>query len=167
MATLTPKALTKTAFAAYGQIVETCNASSMTINQGLTTRYHDLFRIDVSRKGGHPIGSVFRTQPLTLPHRVTIMERHPLGSQAFIPLDERPFLILVGSAGESLKAEDLELFLTNGKQGVNINRNTWHHFNIALGSTQDFLVIDRGGPGRNLDEIEVQGEAWVGPIHES
>jgi len=167
MTTLIPKALTKTAFEAYGQVVETFDARSMTINQGLTTRYHDLFRIDVSRGGGHPIGNVFRTQPLPLPHRVTVMERHPLGSQAFIPLDAKPFLVLVGSVGESLQAEDLELFLTNGRQGVNINRDTWHHFNIALDSTQDFLVIDRGGPGRNLDEIEVQGEAWIGPIHES
>ena len=164
---LTPKALTKAAFAAYGQVVETLDARSMPINQGLTTRYHDLFRIDVSRKGGHPIGSVFRTRPLPLPHRVTIMERHPLGSQAFIPLDEKPFLVLVGSAGESLTAEDLELFLTNGRQGVNIYRNTWHHFNIALGKTQDFLVIDRGGPGRNLDEIEIQGEAWIDSVHDS
>lgn len=162
---LTAKPLTHDAFVAYGEVVETINAQSMQINQGLTTRYHDLFKIDTLQKGGYPIGNIFRTHPLPLPHRVTVMERHPLGSQAFIPLNDKPFLVLVASAGESPKAEDLELFFANGNQGINIHRNTWHHFNIALGETQDFLVIDRGGPGKNLEETEVKGEAWIDPVY--
>ncbi len=166
MITLAPKALTSESFDAYGQVVETHNAKSVLINQGLTTRYHDLFRIDVDQQGGYPIGNIFRTQPLPLPHRVSIMERHPLGSQAFIPLHEKPFLVLVGNKGDSLRADDLELFLSNGRQGININRNTWHHFNIALDGTQDFLVIDRGGPGKNLEEIEVRDEVWIGAMHD-
>ena len=156
MITLTPQALTSESFDTYGQVIETHKAKSISINQGLTTRYHDLFRVDVDHQGGYPIGNIFRTQPLSLPYRVSIMERHPLGSQAFIPLHDKPFLVLVGSKGDCLKAEDLELFQTNGRQGININRNTWHHFNIALCDTQDFLVIDRGGPGKNLEEIKVQ-----------
>lgn len=161
------KELTAEAFAAYGQVVETANALSMPINQGLTTRYHDLFRIDASQQGGYPIGNIFLTQPLPLPHRVKTMERHPLGSQAFIPLHDKPFLVLVARGEESVEARNLELFVTNGHQGINLSRNTWHHFNIALGETQEFLVVDRGGPGMNLEETEVQGEAWIDPVDES
>lgn len=158
---LVPKALTARAFAPYGQVAETANAKPVSINRGLTTRYHELFTVDVSSQGGYPIGNIFRTAPLPLPHRVTVMERHPLGSQAFIPLQAEPFLVLVAGPGDSLRAEDLELFLTNGEQGINLFRNTWHHFNIVIESVQEFLVVDRGGPGENLEETGVVGEAWI------
>ena len=131
------------------------------INHGLTTRYHDLCNIDTSDQGGRAIVSVFRTSPLALPHQVRFMERHPLGSQGFIPTTDIPFLVLVGRKCETLTGADLTLFATNGKQGVNIKKNTWHHFQIVLERTADFIVIDRGGEGENLEEIEVDGDIWI------
>ena len=89
------------------------------------------------------------------------MERHPLGSQAFIPLDETPFLVLVALSGNNPTAEDLKLFSTNGRQGINFFKNTWHHFNLVLKDSQDFLVIDRGGPGNNLEEKNIEAEVWI------
>ena len=96
-----------------------------------------------------------------MPHKVEIMERHPLGSQAFIPTEKTPFLVLVGNPGEQLREGDLTLFRTSGHQGVNLHRNTWHHFQIVLGHTQDFIVIDRGGPGANQQEIGIEDDIWI------
>jgi len=149
-------------FERYGEVVDLDDARQFPINNGLTTRFHDLLTIDADSENGHPIVNVFRTSPLPLPHRVKIMERHPLGSQAFIPMEDTPFLVLVAAPGDKPGADDLELFVTNGKQGINLFKNTWHHFQIVLDHTQDFLVIDRGGSGDNLEEIELSGEAWIG-----
>ena len=77
------------------------------------------------------------------------MERHPLGSQAFIPLSGRPYLVVVGRD----KPENLEVFLAGPTQGVNYRAGTWHHYSLALEAPSDFLVIDRVGPGENLEEV--------------
>ena len=162
---LQPVPLSAEKFASFGEVVELESARQLQINQGLTTRYHDLFEIDASDQGGRPIVSVFRTAPLPLPHQVTVMERHPLGSQAFIPVERNPFLVLVAPAGEKIRAADLCLFITNGKQGINLWKNTWHHFQIVLGRTQSFLVVDRGGKGNNLVETPVADQpVWI-PEH--
>ena len=174
---LTPIPLTAKRFAEFGEVVELAHARQISINHGLTTRFHDLLTIDANDRGGRPIINVFRTAPLPLPHRVKIMERHPLGSQGFIPMSEQPFLVLVANpstrssarsstkAPEKLSQNDLTLFVTNGRQGINLKKNTWHHFQIVLGGVQDFIVIDRGGSGDNnadnLEEIEVDGEVWI------
>ena len=159
MIDLHPVPINSENFAPFGQVISLDNAHSYPINQGLTTRFHDLMDIDVSDEGGRPIVNVFRTQPLPLPHVVKIMERHPLGSQAFIPLDGEPFLVLVAPPQSKLQAEDLRLFVTDGCQGVNFYKNTWHHFQIVTDHCRDFIVIDRGGDGENLEETEVIGDA--------
>ena len=69
--------------------------------------------------------------------------------------------MLVASAGDSVPVENLRLFITDGEQGINLHRNTWHHYQLVLNERTDFLVIDRGGPGQNLEEIEVEGEAII------
>ena len=158
---LRPVPLTRETFMEYGEVIEIENARQIPINQGLTTRFHDLCNIDTNEQGGRAIVSVFRTSPLVLPHQVRIMERHPLGSQGFIPTVEVPFYVLVGRERSPLTAEDLTLFVTNGHQGVNIKKNTWHHFQIVLNRIQDFIVIDRGGGGQNLEEIELDSEVWI------
>ncbi len=161
MNSLTPQPLNTEAFAPFGEVIDCRRAKKISINNGLSTRFHDLFNIDVSHQQGHPLVNLFRTRALLLPHQVTTMERHPLGSQAFIPLDQRPFLILVATAGNQIEVADLRLFISDGQQGVNLFKNTWHHFNIVLEGEQDFIVIDRGGAGENLEEIQVRGEAWI------
>ena len=158
--------MTKAAFAAFGEVVELQGARQIPINDGLTTRFHDLFTIDVNDDGGRPVVSVFRTAPLPLPHRVRSLERHPKGSQAFLPVDEIPFLVLVAASTGSASPvvpSDMSLFITNGRQGVNLYKNTWHHFHIVLGKPRDFIVVDRGGgaDGDNLEETCVNGEVWI------
>jgi ureidoglycolate lyase len=161
MIELASQALSAEAFAPFGEVIDLENAKQLSINQGLTTRYHDLFNIDTAEQGGRTIVSVFRSSPLPLPHKVEVMERHPLGSQAFLPIDDDPFLVLVGGPGDALNDEDLILFHTNGKQGVNFFKNTWHHFQICLGRTRDFIVIDRGGSGENLEELKLTQEIFI------
>ena len=163
MTELTALPLSADAFADFGEVIDLEAARRIPINDGLTTRFHDLFTIDALEAGGRPIVSVFRTAPLPLPHRVRVMERHPRGSQAFMPMDDLPFLVLVGSGGDAPRAGDLSLFITNGKQGVNLYKNTWHHFQIVLGKQRDFIVVDRGGGNGddNLEEIHIEDEVWI------
>lgn len=141
-------------FALFGDVIQTEGRDCFPINQGSTQRYHDLAKIDVSAEGGFPIVSIFRAKPLSFPLIVRMMERHPLGSQAFIPMEEHPFLIIVAPSGE-FNSNALRCFLTCGQQGVNYHRNVWHHPIIALENISDFLVIDRGGDGHNCDEHRV------------
>ncbi len=164
MIELAAQPLTQTAFAAFGEVIEPQDAQQISINDGLTTRFHDLFTIDVNDAGGRPIVSLFRTTPLPLPHRVRVMERHPRGSQAFMPMDELPFLVLVAANADPapIGAADLSLFITNGRQGVNLYKNTWHHFQIVLGEQRDFIVVDRGGGDKdNLEETRINDEVWI------
>ncbi|MHB8787670.1 MAG: ureidoglycolate lyase, partial [Thauera sp.] len=86
---------------------------------------------------------------------VHMMERHPLASQAFIPMSGRPYLVVVAPAGEAPGAEALKVFLARGDQGVNYATGVWHHPLLALGAVCDFIVIDRSGPGHNCDEVQL------------
>ncbi len=161
MRILQPVPLTRNAFSGFGEVVELEGARQIAINRGLTTRFHDLCTIDCNTAGGRPAVNVFRTSPLPLPHKVEVMERHPLGTQAFLPLSRDPFLILVAPPGDSVSADDLVLYQTNGQQGVNLFRNTWHHFQIVTGRRRDFIVVDRAGPGENMEEQPVRGDAMI------
>ncbi len=151
--TLTVEPLTRAAFAAFGDVIETEGSEHFPINNGSTERFHDLACVDVSEAAGRPLISIFRAQPLKMPLSVTMMERHPLASQAFIPSGTTPFLVLVAPRGETVEPEHLRAFLTNGRQGVNYHRSVWHHPVLALEPDQDFIVIDRGGEGHNCDEF--------------
>ena len=136
-------------------MIETAGAEQRIINQGTTVRFHDLAAVDVADRGGRALVNVFRAEPLPLPLTVTVMEQHPLGSQAFIPLDRAPFLIVVAPAGPQPRASDLCAFVSDGRQGVNYAKGVWHHPVIAWRRPTDFLVVDRGGPGENLVEIRL------------
>lgn len=154
--------LTRAAFAPFGDVIDGDGAAKhYTINDGYAERYHDIAKIDVDAAGGRPLLNIFRAKPRELPLRVTMMERHPLSSQAFIPLLPRAFLVLVARPGEPPAAGDLRCFRTLGSQGVNYAKGTWHHPLIALDSEQDFLVVDRGGNGDNCDEIAFTEEIFV------
>jgi len=107
---------------------------------------------------GYGLINFFDSQPTALPLRLHRMERHPLGSQAFIPLENRPFVIVVASAGDHVPAQHLRAFISNGYQGVNYQRNVWHHAVIALYEMTRFVVVDRGGPGENCEFTDILGE---------
>jgi ureidoglycolate lyase len=161
MRTLTPRPLTAEAFAPYGQVIEAAAArEAIPINYGATTRFHDLAGVNVGDQGGEVCVSIFRSSPLPQPIEIKLMERHPLGSQAFVPLSGRPYLVVVAPAGE-LDPDRIEAFLAGPHQGVNYAKGTWHHYSLALDAESDFLVIDRKGPGGNLDEFELAaGDRW-------
>ncbi len=154
---LKPRPLTREAFAPFGDVIQTEGAEHFQINEGTTTRFHDLAKVDTAEQNGRPIISVFRGEPRPMPFPVRIMEKHPLASQAFVPLSGRSYLVVVASPeiedGASLTADDLQVFLAESGQGVNYARNVWHHPLIALESQSDFLIVDRGGVGDNLVEV--------------
>lgn len=143
--------LTQSAFSKFGDVIQTQDASSFKINDGLCTRFHDLANVDVLADGGRPLISIFRTQMWPLPLQVNRLERHPLSSQAFIPMNRNRFLVVVARAGDAVTAGDVRAFLTNGDQGVNFHAGIWHYPLVALADEADFLVIDRGGKGENCD----------------
>ena len=121
------------------------------INEGTTVRFHNLAAIEVGRDDGHPLISIFRAEPRPVPIAIRMMERHPLGSQAFFPLVPHDWLVVVCHGAAAPDTATLRCFRASGEQGVNYRPNTWHHPLLVL-QPQDFLVVDRGGPGENLDE---------------
>ena len=145
--------LTRAAFAPFGDVIETPGASHFAINSGFAERFHDLACIDVTSAGGRPLVSIFRAQPRELPLRLTLMERHPLASQAFGPLQDRDWMVVVASGPDPCQPRALQAFRAGGRQGVNYARGTWHHPLIVLTPDHEFLVIDRGDEGANLDEM--------------
>lgn len=150
---LVPQLLTPEAFAPFGDVIEVGSHNRVIpINYGLTERHHDLAGVDVADGGGTAIVSIFRTQPVTLPFEVKIMERHPLGSQAFVMMTGNPFLVLVAPAGE-FDPSALRAFRAQPGQGVNYHKGVWHHYCLGLNAVNDFLVVDREGEGDNCDEI--------------
>lgn len=145
--------LTKKGFAPFGDVIETTGAEPILINEGTTERFHDLANVDVESADGHTLINIFRGQPRIKPIQIKMMERHPLGSQAFIPLQKNPYIVVVGGMGENIDPKDLHAFRAEGNQGVNYKRNLWHHPLLTLEANHDFLVIDRGGSGENCEEF--------------
>ncbi len=159
--TLQLETLTAEAFAPFGDVIEVSDTvNHFTINDGNTERYHDLANIEPG-PDGKAIVSIFRGLPRNLPFTVEMMERHPKASQAFIPTNGEPYLVIVAPAGEAPKATDLRLFLAQGTQGVNYATGVWHHPLMALNKVGDFIVIDRKGPGDNCDVIQLDQHAII------
>jgi ureidoglycolate lyase len=152
MREITAEPLTAAAFAPFGNVIEASDAAvKLDINQGHAVRYDRLAELDVADGGGTGAISLFRAQPLAEPV-LRMFERHPLGSQSFVPLSGRPYLVAVAPAGEFDPAA-VRVFRAEGQQGVHYARGTWHHFLLVLDADSDFLVVDRAGPGNNCDEI--------------
>lgn len=159
--TLVPEPLTRAAFAPFGDVIAAdAAARHFTINAGNTVRYHDLATIEPGTNG-RVIVSIFRGQPRQLPFTIAMMERHPLASQAFVPLSARPYLVVVAPAGAAPRAADLRLFVARADQGVNYAPGVWHHPLLALEAVSDFLVIDRAGDGHNCDEVVLAQPALI------
>jgi ureidoglycolate lyase len=153
MITLKPEPLTKASFAPFGDVIEIEGAQNYTINQGFAERFNDLARVDVNAGGGSVnisiVNAVVRRQPIAL----KLMERHPLGSQIFYPLQDRPWLVVVCVEPQDNKS--FRAFSATGCQGINYARNTWHFPLLVLEDQSRFLVVDRKGPGSNLEEMKI------------
>ncbi|SFB46434.1 ureidoglycolate lyase [Rhizobium sp. NFR07] len=142
--------LTSQAFAPYGEVIEADPATMRLINNGTTERYHAVAApVGV---GDRLIFNIFRGQPRQFPYSLGMMERHPYGSQSFMPLSGRPFLVGV-SADEGGRPGKPQIFLARTDQGVNYFANTWHHPLMVLSEVSDFLVVDRDNTGANLQEF--------------
>ena len=142
--------LTSTAFAPFGDILEAKGTADKIINQGLCWRFHDLARLNFS--DGRAGLSLFNATPRTLPYQLTMMERHPEGSQAFIPMSMNRFLIIVASDKNNRPGRPLA-FLSDPGQAINFHRNIWHGVLTPLEDPGLFAVVDRIGSGENLEEI--------------
>jgi ureidoglycolate lyase len=147
---LTAAPLTAEAFAPYGQVIECAGHADYEINGGTSRRFSDLAQLEADEAGRLAL-SIFRAHARQAPYLLTTIERHPLGSQAFMPLDRQPFLIVVA---EQPTPDSLRAFLSNGRQGINFRRGVWHHPLLAL-TAGDFLVADRLGPGENCEALDI------------
>ena len=159
------KPLEPGAFAPFGDVIDPGTlAKGRTINQGFAERHDELARLDTGRQGGHAVLSIFRARPHPLPMKLRLVERHMLGSQAFIPLRAQRFLVVVAAGGSMPDPAQLRCFIANSGQGLNYAAGTWHHPLIALDEGGDFLVIDRGGPPASEDCEELSlldANLWV------
>ncbi|HET9049682.1 MAG TPA: ureidoglycolate lyase [Chiayiivirga sp.] len=156
MKSLRIEALTIAAFAPFGDVIAAAAATqTFTINAGTCLRFHDLAHIDCEAEGGRAGISLFQASPCELPFDVTMLERHPLGTQAFIPRSHAPYLVVVAESPSTPP----RAFLARDGMGVNYRRGTWHHPLIALEVPSEFVVIDRIGSGDNCDEVMLE-QRW-------
>ncbi len=146
---LRPLPLTAERFAPYGDCIETGRPDAA-MNEARFERFDDLCRLDAG--GGRLAVSIARSRTAsTLPYRIDFVERHPLGSQAFVPLSSFRLIVVVAPPGESVEAADLVAFETNGRQGINYHRGTWHMPLLALQAGLTYLIIDRAAGAPNCD----------------
>ena len=133
----------------YGDLISSDDVKPMDINAGYAKRFDNLADLNTSKDGGKTIVSIFSALKRKFPMRIDMMEKHPLGSQAFIPMKETTFLAFVAPQGESPEIDKIQSFIIPPKTGINYKPGTWH---FPLISTEDvnFLVIDRKGKGENL-----------------
>ena len=157
---LTPQPLSAEAFAAFGDVIEARSDTVININQGTSQRFHDLARVDVASNEGHPLVNISRASPYPEPLTLSMMEKHPLGSQLFMPLQQHAYLVAVAQASDRVSAGNITVFSANGNQGVNFQPGTWHHPLLVL-VQQDFLVVDRGGKGDNLVEQDLDQSVLI------
>jgi len=150
MSRIVLQSLTAQAFAPFGEVIEARGEPTVMINQGNCARFSDLAATDFA-EGGRAGISIFEGQPYALPLTLAMMERHPLGSQAFIPMSSDPFAVIVAPDEDGAPGEPLA-FLTAPGQGVNYRRNVWHGVLTPLDRAATFAVIDRIGEGDNLRE---------------
>ncbi len=151
MLNLQPRPLTARDFAPFGDVIETEGHTPQDMNYGMALRWPALARIETDDKGSACIGRV-HARKYPLPWQLRIVERHPLGSQAFVPLDEMPFIVVVGAAGDTPQPQQLKAFVSNGRQGIHYRRGVWHGLLLTPFDEMDFLVVDRCGPGDNCEE---------------
>ena len=144
-----PIPITKENFSKFGDMIATENIKPLEINNGYAKRFDEIAKINTSSENGETTISIFSALKRSFPMKIDMMEKHPLGSQAFIPMKETTFLTLVAPEGEKPDIEKIESFIVPKGIGVNYKANVWH---FPLISTEDmnFLVVDRKGSGDNL-----------------
>ena len=158
--TITPKPITKENFSKFGDLITTKDIEPITINDGYAKRFDNIAKLDTSKENGKTTISIFSALKRTFPMKVNMMESHPLGSQAFIPMKETTFLCFVAPSGEKPDLNKIESFIIPPGLGINYKPGTWH---FPLISTEDmnFLVVDRKGSGDNLKIQKLDSEDLI------
>jgi len=144
-----PKPINKSNFSKFGEVISTKDIKPIQINNGYAQRFDGIANLDTKEKNGETTISIFSALKRNFPMKIDMMEKHPIGSQAFVPMKETTFLVLVAPPSDELEIEKIESFIVAPGIGVNYKTGTWH---FPLISTEDmnFLVIDRKGVGENL-----------------
>ena len=146
---INPIKINRSNFAKYGDLISTNDINPIDINSGYAKRFDNLANLNTLKDGGKTIVSIFSALKRTFPMKIDMMEKHPLGSQAFVPMKETTFLSFVAPSGEAPEINKIQSFIIPPKMGINYKPGIWH---FPLISTEDtnFLVIDRKGNGENL-----------------
>jgi len=144
-----PIPITKENFSKFGDMITTENIKPLEINNGYAKRFDGIATIDTSNKNGETTISIFSALKRSFPMEIDMMEKHPLGSQAFIPMKETIFLTLVAPVGEKPEIDKIQSFIVPKGKGVNYKAGVWH-FPLIATEDMDFLVVDRKGKGENL-----------------
>ena len=144
-----PKKITRKNFKKFGDVISTKKIKSININDGYAKRFNDLCRINTSSKKGSTIASIFSAKKRKFPMNIKMMEKHSLGSQAFIPMEETTFLVFVAPKGKKPNIKKLKSFIIPEQIGINYRPGIWH-FPLISTKNMNFLVIDRKGKGNNL-----------------
>ena len=144
-----PKKITKKNFIEFGEVIDAANKKFININNGFAKRFDNLGKINTSMKNGKTIISIFSAKKRKFPMKIDMMEKHPLGSQAFIPMKETTFLVFVAPKGEKPNINKLKSFIVPKQTGINYKPGIWH-FPLISTKNMNFLVIDRKGKGKNL-----------------
>ena len=144
-----PKKINGKNFKKFGDLISTRKRRPIKINNGYANRYDNLCKINTSTKNGNTIVSIFSAKKRKFPMNIKMMEKHPLGSQAFIPMKESTFLVFVAPQGEKPNVKKIESFIVPKQTGVNYKPGIWH-FPLISKKKMNFLVVDRKGKGNNL-----------------
>ncbi len=144
-----PNKITKDNFSSFGDIISTKDVKPIDINEGYAKRFDNLADIDISNDNGKAIVSIFSALKRNFPMKIDMMEKHPLGSQAFIPMKETTFLVLVAPQGDKPDIKMIKSFIVPPGIGINYKPGIWH-FPLISTVDMNFLVVDRKGPGNNL-----------------
>jgi len=147
--TINPKPITKENFSKFGDMITTDDIKPLKINNGYAKRFDGIANLDTSKDNGETTICIFSALKRSFPMKIDMMEKHPLGSQAFIPMKETTFLVFVAPEGNKLDLNEVESFIVPPGIGVNYNPGIWH-FPLISTENMNFLVVDRKGSGDNL-----------------
>jgi len=157
---INPKLITKENFSKFGDMITTADIKPIEINEGYAKRFDGIANLNTSKDNGETIISIFSALKRTFPLKIDMMEKHPLGSQAFIPMKQTTFLVLVAPEGNNPDLNKIEAFIVPPEIGVNYNPGTWH-FPLIATEDMNFLVVDRKGSGDNLVIKNIEKEEVI------
>jgi ureidoglycolate lyase len=158
--TISPKHITKENFSKFGDMITTSNIKPIEINEGYAKRFDGIANLNTSKDNGETTISIFSALKRSFPMKIDMMEKHPLGSQAFIPMKQTTFLVLVAPEGNKPNLHKIEAFIIPPEIGVNYNPGTWH-FPLIATEDMNFLVVDRKGSGDNLVIENIEKEEVI------